>query len=64
MRCLKCLKKINIDSYECKYCFGSFCSVHRYSFEHECKDNNIKQEYTNKLIKNNPKIINCKFEKI
>ena len=25
MRCLKCLKKINIDTYECKYCFNLFC---------------------------------------
>ena len=55
-------KKLGISGFLCK-CNNTYCSKHRYSFEHDCMFNHKKHEQE-KLKKNNPKIEKEKFERI
>ena len=54
IKCNKCNKKIGLIIFDCK-CNGKFCINHRFAETHDCQYN-FKTEFTNELIKNNPKI--------
>ena len=63
-RCSFCNKKLKLISFSCK-CEGKFCSEHRYTHSHDCK-NIIEKHKESKeiLIKNNPLMIHSKVIKI
>ena len=61
-RCFSCNKKLGISGFLCK-CNNTYCSKHRYYFEHKCTFDHKKYE-KEKLKKNNPMIKKEKLEKI
>ena len=61
-KCFKCKKKLGINGFNCK-CNKIFCSKHRYSFEHSCTVDHIKNK-KEEIKKNNPVVKADKFEKI
>ena len=56
-RCSVCNKKVGIDYYNCN-CDSTkyFCCAHRFPFEHNCSINSLKQN-SEKLSKQNIKLI-------
>lgn len=60
-RCFKCNKKLSLVPFNCK-CENFYCSKCRMPEDHECTFN-WKQDYKEKLEKENPKIEAKKLEK-
>ena len=60
--CDKCKRKVGINGFLCR-CNQTFCSRHRYSFEHDCTFDIIQYE-KERIEKANTKIEKQKFEKI
>lgn len=61
-KCFICKKKVVMNGFICK-CKNTFCSKHRYIFEHDCTFDH-KTFIKNELEKNNPVIKKDQFEKI
>lgn len=61
-RCHICKKKVGLTGFPCR-CEGLFCSVHRYSNEHNCTFD-YKQLGAQEIRKNNPLVVGEKIKKI
>ncbi|GIY28679.1 AN1-type zinc finger protein 6 [Caerostris extrusa] len=61
-RCHICKKKVGLTGFPCR-CSGLFCSVHRYSNEHNCTFD-YKQLGAQEIRKNNPLVVGEKVKKI
>lgn len=61
-RCGICKKKLGLLGFRCR-CDGQFCSVHRYSDQHECSFD-YKSKGRDELTKANPVIVSPKLDKI
>lgn len=62
-RCKVCCKKLSLfTEFECR-CKLKFCIKHRHSTQHNCTFD-YKQEFKEKLTKENPKIEPKKIDKI
>ncbi|XP_055948014.1 AN1-type zinc finger protein 6-like [Argiope bruennichi] len=61
-RCHVCKKKVGLTGFPCR-CSGLFCSVHRYSNEHNCTFD-YKQLGAQEIRKNNPLVVGEKVKKI
>jgi len=61
-RCHICKKKVGLTGFPCR-CEGLFCSVHRYSNEHNCTFD-YKQLGAQEIRKNNPLGVGEKIKKI
>lgn len=61
-RCHICKKKVGLTGFPCR-CNGLFCSVHRYSNEHNCTFD-YKQLGAQEIRKNNPLVVGEKVKKI
>lgn len=61
-KCDKCKRKVGINGFLCR-CNQTFCSKHRYSFEHDCTFDTVQYE-KKRIEKANPKIEKQKLEKI
>ncbi len=63
-RCQVCRKKLGLSGFQCK-CHDKwfFCSLHRYSDQHEC-DFDFMAEKQEQLGKDNPVIISDRIAKI
>ncbi|UYV76459.1 ZFAND6 [Cordylochernes scorpioides] len=61
-RCHVCRKKVGLTGFTCR-CGGLFCSLHRYSNEHDCTFDyrNLGAE---EIRKNNPLVIGEKVRKL
>lgn len=61
-RCTMCRKKVGLTGFQCR-CGGLFCSVHRYSNEHNCTFD-YKELGAQEIRKNNPLVVGEKINKI
>lgn len=61
-RCNICRKKVGLTGFQCR-CGGLFCSLHRYSNEHNCTFD-YKQLGAQEIRKNNPLVVGEKIKKI
>lgn len=61
-RCSVCRKKVGLTGFQCR-CGGLFCSLHRYSNEHNCTFD-YKQLGAQEIRKNNPLVVGEKIQKI
>ncbi|EEC01041.1 zinc finger protein, putative [Ixodes scapularis] len=62
-RCRMCRKKVGLTvSFQCR-CGGLFCSLHRYSNEHDCTFD-YKELGAQEIRKNNPLVVGDKIQKI
>ncbi|XP_067127507.1 AN1-type zinc finger protein 6-like isoform X2 [Centruroides vittatus] len=61
-RCNVCRKKVGLTGFQCR-CGGLFCSLHRYSNEHNCTFD-YKQLGAQEIRKNNPLVVGEKIQKI
>jgi len=61
-RCFLCKRKVGINGFVCK-CENTFCTRHRYVFEHDCTFDH-KTYAQNEIREKNPEIKKEKFEKI
>merc|ERR1719402_2091806 len=61
-RCLICRKKTGLTGFGCR-CGGLFCSLHRYSQDHNCSFD-YKALGEKEIAKNNPVVIAQKVAKI
>ncbi|XP_015928890.1 AN1-type zinc finger protein 6 [Parasteatoda tepidariorum] len=61
-RCHICKKKVGLTGFPCR-CEGLFCSIHRYSNEHNCQFD-YKQLGAQEIRKNNPLVVGEKIKKI
>lgn len=61
-RCLACKKKVGLTGFTCR-CGGLFCSIHRYSDEHECSFD-YKALGAQEISKSNPVVVAQKVSKI
>ncbi|XP_070393822.1 AN1-type zinc finger protein 6 isoform X2 [Dermacentor albipictus] len=61
-RCRICRKKVGLTGFQCR-CGGLFCSLHRYSNEHDCTFD-YKEMGAQEIRKNNPVVVGDKIQKI
>ncbi|XP_037278302.1 zinc finger AN1-type doctor no isoform X1 [Rhipicephalus microplus] len=61
-RCRMCRKKVGLTGFQCR-CGGLFCSLHRYSNEHDCTFD-YKEMGAQEIRKNNPVVVGDKIQKI
>ncbi|KAH9360916.1 hypothetical protein HPB48_003585 [Haemaphysalis longicornis] len=61
-RCRVCRKKVGLIGFQCR-CGGLFCSLHRYSDEHDCTFD-YKEMGAQEIRKNNPVVVGDKIQKI
>jgi len=61
-RCGVCRKKVGLTGFECR-CAGLFCSVHRYSDEHNCTFD-YREHGAQEIRRNNPVVVGEKIQKI
>lgn len=61
-RCRMCRKKVGLTGFQCR-CGGLFCSLHRYSNEHDCTFD-YKELGAQEIRKNNPLVVGDKIQKI
>lgn len=61
-RCHICRKRVGLTGFPCR-CGGLFCSLHRYSNEHNCTFD-YKQLGAQEIRKNNPLVVGEKVKKI
>jgi hypothetical protein len=61
-RCFLCKRKVGINGFICK-CNNTFCTRHRYVFEHKCTFNHKTYE-KDKIREKNPELKKEKFERI
>lgn len=61
-RCNICRRKVGLTGFECR-CGGLFCSLHRYSNEHNCTFD-YKELGAQEIRKNNPLVVGEKIQKI
>lgn len=61
-RCRICRKKVGLTGFQCR-CGGLFCSIHRYSNEHDCTFD-YKEMGAQEIRKNNPVVVGDKIQKI
>lgn len=61
-RCQMCRKKVGLTGFECR-CGGLYCSLHRYSNEHNCTFD-YKELGAQEIRKNNPLVVGEKIQKI
>jgi len=61
-KCLMCKKKVGLTGFTCR-CGGLYCSVHRYSNEHQCTFD-YREAGAEEIRRNNPVIKGEKIQKI
>lgn len=61
-KCLMCKKKVGLTGFTCR-CGGLYCSVHRYSNEHQCTYD-YREAGAEEIRRNNPVIKGEKIQKI
>lgn len=61
-RCKECRKKVGLTGFSCR-CGGLYCSIHRYSNEHECTFD-YKESGAEEIRKSNPVVEAKKIVKI
>lgn len=61
-RCFSCNKKVGLTGFRCR-CENLFCSMHRYSDQHECSFD-YKTDGRAKLERDNPQVVGAKIRKI
>jgi len=61
-KCLMCKKKVGLTGFTCR-CGGLYCSVHRYSNEHQCTFD-YREHGAEEIRRNNPVIKGEKIQKI
>lgn len=61
-KCLICKKKVGLTGFTCR-CGGLYCSVHRYSNEHQCTVD-YRKAGAEEIRRNNPVIKGEKIQKI
>ncbi|XP_076322816.1 AN1-type zinc finger protein 6-like isoform X2 [Tachypleus tridentatus] len=61
-RCHMCRKKVGLTGFYCR-CGGLFCSLHRYSDEHNCTFD-YKMLGAKEIRKNNPLVVGEKIQKL
>lgn len=61
-RCFSCNKKVGLTGFRCR-CDNLFCSMHRYSDQHECSFD-YKTDGRAKLERDNPQVVGAKIRKI